>query len=410
MIGSAMLTTELKLKRVPTSQLQLQWLRRFLGDELRRIRAGNDSCCHYLIAHCHDVTRRMRIIADCGLQRDIRKRISEGHLSFNKAWVDMYGEIGDVATRELSEGSEDPIARQLRAVFGNHPVGVFGVTLFRCDAHNSIAFVEALDARQQRNWLFLDERATAIQRVSERLFLAVLREEQSSKAEDWERAVHELASPLDFIYSNSDFLLRYLGSGRISDHQKRMKLEDLRLIADLLINRLHQYRLAFGGPKEIEARLSSQNLYELIKPITHLWYHEAETKRLTFRYDEIRECGEVLTDPDLLRFLLFNLVSNAIKYAHPDTQIEIYGHVTGEEVYSIGVRNVGIPIEGEDRYRIFEPRYRGEEAQRQDARGMGIGLSVCTDIARRLGGRIRLLDCTDDRTVFELEVGPGGRG
>ena len=402
-----MLTNTLKLKQVATQNLQLQSLRRYLGDELHRIRSENDFCCHYLIAHCHDVDRRMRLIAHCGLQRDILKRVAEGHLSFNKSWIDLYQDIGSASVHRFADTEDTQVGRQLRAVFGNHPVGNFGVALYRCDAHNSIVFIEALE-RESHAWVFSDEKESVLRRVSERLFLAVLREEQSTKAEDWERAVHELASPLDFIYSNSDFLLEYLSSDRVPDEQKRLKIEDLRLVADLLINRLHQYRLAFGGPQEIDVRLSEQNLYELVKPITHLWYHEAELKHLTFRYDEVRELRTVRTDPDLLRFLLFNLVSNAIKYADEHTTIEVYGFVAAESHYRIGVRNTGIPIEGEDRFRIFEPRFRGEEAQRRDSRGMGIGLSVCKDIAMRLGGRIRLLDDTDDQTVFELEVGTRG--
>ncbi len=403
-----MLTTILKLKNVATQQLQLQALRKLLGDELKRIRSERSYCCHYLIAHCHDVDKRIRVIAHCGLQRDILKRIAEGHLSFNKGWIELYEGIGETAIHTFSDSGDQPVARQLRAVFGNHPVGQFGIALYRCDSHNSIVFVEAL-ASNSEEWVFSSERRTVLRRVSERLFLAVLREEQSTKAEDWERAVHELASPLDFIYSNSDFLLEYLSSNRVTEDQKRMKLEDLRLVAELLINRLHQYRLAFGGPQEIEAHLSEESLYDLLMPITHLWYHEAEQKNLSFRYDEVRNCGKVNTDPELLRFLLFNLLSNAIKYADDNTTIEVYGNVDDKENYRVGVRNRGLPIEGEDRFRIFEPRYRGEEAKRRDSRGMGIGLSVCRGIAQRLGGRVRLLDETGDLTVFELEIGKRSR-
>lgn len=111
------------------------------------------------------------------------------------------------------------------------------------------------------------------------------------------------------------------------------------------------------------------------------------------------------TDGEIIQFILFNIISNAIKYSHMDTEIKIYTEVKSDgKNFKLGVINEGIQICDSDRYKIFENGYRADEAKKVDARGMGIGLPVSRGLALKLKGSLSLLENTGSKTIFELRI------
>jgi len=95
----------------------------------------------------------------------------------------------------------------------------------------------------------------------------------------------------------------------------------------------------------------------------------------------------VMTDPQLLRQVILNLVSNAIKYQHPGGEIAIrMGREDGVVRWEVRDRGIGIPAES--RPRLFEKFYRAENAATVETEGTGLGLYLVHLIVERLGGRI----------------------
>lgn len=92
----------------------------------------------------------------------------------------------------------------------------------------------------------------------------------------------------------------------------------------------------------------------------------------------------VLADPARLRQVLEHLLENAVKYAPPETRIEIDWALV-EGVARIGVSDEGPGIPPEWRERIFEPYSRRET---NTARGSGIGLYAARRLAESMGGRL----------------------
>jgi PAS domain S-box-containing protein len=103
-----------------------------------------------------------------------------------------------------------------------------------------------------------------------------------------------------------------------------------------------------------------------------------------------------MADPQLLRQVILNLVSNAIKYQHPGGEIAIrMGRENGVVRWEVLDRGIGIPMES--RHRLFEKFYRAENAAAVETEGTGLGLYLVHLIVERLGGRI----------WFESEEGAG---
>ncbi len=92
----------------------------------------------------------------------------------------------------------------------------------------------------------------------------------------------------------------------------------------------------------------------------------------------------VLADPARLRQVLEHLLENAVKYAPPDTRVELEWTLV-EGVVRVAVSDEGPGIPPEWRERIFEPYSRRETLT---ARGSGIGLYAARRLAESMRGRL----------------------
>jgi signal transduction histidine kinase len=97
----------------------------------------------------------------------------------------------------------------------------------------------------------------------------------------------------------------------------------------------------------------------------------------------------VQADAELLRQVLHNLISNAIKYNAAPGWIRIAAtRVKGRVEIAVSNSSAGIPTA--DRERIFERFYRADPAHNRQIEGVGLGLSLSREIARAHGGDLRL--------------------
>jgi signal transduction histidine kinase len=118
----------------------------------------------------------------------------------------------------------------------------------------------------------------------------------------------------------------------------------------------------------------------------------------------IVESSEPITlvaDAALLQGAVLNLVSNAIKYGKPDSDIRV-ACGRGEKEVTIGVHNVGAPIPSESLARLFDAYYRAPSVEKGKA-GWGLGLAFVKRIAEKHGGSIRA-ESLSTGNFFELHL------
>jgi signal transduction histidine kinase len=113
-------------------------------------------------------------------------------------------------------------------------------------------------------------------------------------------------------------------------------------------------------------------------------------------------------DPGLLRQLLHNLVSNAVKYNVADGWLRITAHgpSNADGLLAVRVANASMGIPPADRERIFERFYRADVARNRRIEGIGLGLSLSREIARAHGGELRLDPPRPGEVSFSLTL-PG---
>lgn len=245
-----------------------------------------------------------------------------------------------------------------------------------------------------RNLVYIGRDISDRKRVEAEILKALERERElrELKSNFISMASHEFRTPLTAIFSSSE-LLQYYGNTwsedkklkyyqRIEGAVKRMS----KLLDDVLLySKVEAGKLEFN-PKSIVLEKFCQDLIEEIQ----LGIDEKPT--ITFVYSS--SCDHLCLDEKLLRHILNNLLTNAIKYSPQDTAIRFSCSCeNGEVTFEIQDRGIGIP--SEDQKRLFESFHRAKNVG--NIPGTGLGLAIVQKAVELHGGRV----------TFTSEVGMG---
>lgn len=111
----------------------------------------------------------------------------------------------------------------------------------------------------------------------------------------------------------------------------------------------------------------------------------------------------VMVDAVLLRQLLNNLISNAVRHGLPDGWIRLSALTKGG-VVDIEVSNSTQPIDAHCRTQFFDRFFRGDLAHSRGVEGSGLGLSLASEIALAHGGDLVLLNTATDVVSLRLTL------
>jgi len=107
--------------------------------------------------------------------------------------------------------------------------------------------------------------------------------------------------------------------------------------------------------------------------------------------------GRAFVDADRLAQLLGNLVSNAIAHGDPEGTVTIAAAID-DRALTLTVHNTGAPIPAAQMPALFEPMTRGEAK----GEGIGLGLFIVCEIARRHGGSVAARSSMAEGTTVEV--------
>ena len=126
---------------------------------------------------------------------------------------------------------------------------------------------------------------------------------------------------------------------------------------------------------------------------------------LTLTKDVAPGLPDVVGDAAALRRALANLLANAVKFAGAGRQVIVRAALRSERrTVELRVEDHGPGIPPGERERVFEPFYRGGAAQRNDAPGSGLGLSLVRRVVLAHGGRVRVEDAAGGGTAVVVEL------
>ncbi len=206
---------------------------------------------------------------------------------------------------------------------------------------------------------------------------------------------HEFRTPLAAIQLSSELLedtLDEASLGRVRPQLQRIAaaIQRLKRMLDevITVNRAERGKLVY--------ELVPVHLESLIRDVVDECGTDKRSGLLQLVFVGVSDRTPVLTDPEWLRTVLTNLITNARKFSRPADEVRIEVRQDDME-YEVSVVDRGMGIPAHDYDRIFTPFERGSNVG--NIQGTGLGLSIARRLVEMLGGRI----------TFESRVGEGTR-
>lgn len=211
---------------------------------------------------------------------------------------------------------------------------------------------------------------------------------------------HELRTPLTAM----QLLLDRLNDSATELPPRQRKIVD-RLngtttrLTDLVDSILYYARLQSG---RLFASVEPFDLAALASTVADECRAQAERKGLALDTTGAGESVMVESDPKLLRLVIVNLVSNAVKFTEQG-QVTVSVEASGTaRIVRVGDSGSGIPVA--EQQRIFEPFQNVEARKHKHLPGVGLGLSLARQIVDNLGGEIAVRSAPGEGSTFEVSL------
>jgi PAS domain S-box-containing protein len=209
-------------------------------------------------------------------------------------------------------------------------------------------------------------------------------------------ASHDLRQPLQAIAAHTDFLALSNTDAVLAKSITHL-IEATRAMQDILEGLLGISQLDTGT---VTPEIKAFSIGSLLGQLEGQYQQAVTKKGLAFN---VVPCSAgVRSDPTLLRIILQNLISNAIKYTERGNvavECKRYG-----DLLRIEVRDSGIGIPGAMKEIIFEEFYQLDNPARDRSHGTGIGLAIVKRIAQLLNHPINMHSVEGEGSCFTIHV------
>jgi signal transduction histidine kinase len=236
----------------------------------------------------------------------------------------------------------------------------------------------------------------------ERLYESV-RDANEAKRQFLAAMSHELRTPLNAIIGYTDLLA--LGvRGPLSDAQ-RSDLERIRSASEYLLTLITDV-LDFSRVEagKVELRPAVVRVESVVGRARDLMQRHIESRGIHF--DVVAPDPEMalFADQERLQQILLNLLVNASKFTPQGGSIRLWAE-SDDSTVQLHVEDTGVGIPESQLEQIFEPFVQLDRlASRDSQQGVGLGLAISRDLARRMGGDLIARSAAGQGSRFVLAV------
>lgn len=179
---------------------------------------------------------------------------------------------------------------------------------------------------------------------------------------------------------------------------RNMAVSSLNRSVELIENLLDSITVEAG--EGMAFNFSVQNIVECLVSVHH---EAAESYSNEMKLNCGKEVIQGVFDGTMVRRVLENFVSNAVKYGSKNTPVTL-SCIDGEEVVELSVHNMGNPIPSERQERIFGYLNTSNGEGPRGLKSRGIGLSLVKTVAEAHGGKLKLHSNETDGTTFTITL------
>lgn len=209
---------------------------------------------------------------------------------------------------------------------------------------------------------------------------------------------HELKTPLTSIHMFADSIL----AGKAKTPEKLQKYSRVILKESEKLRRMVTNILEFSRKENegLDYKLMECRLDMIVEDALNENIYWLDINKFKV-HTEIEQGLSAMADPEGLKQVISNLISNAIKYSEEtrEVTVKVYGK-NGKAVIEMWDRGIGIPKN--EQALIFKKFYRVQAPEGARASGTGLGLTVSRDIVEAMGGELRVKSEINNGSTFSV--------
>jgi len=222
-----------------------------------------------------------------------------------------------------------------------------------------------------------------------------------AKTQFFANVSHEFRTPLTLIsgpLAEAQRQAREDRSDAVATNLEIVERNALRL--GKLVNSLLDFSRLQAG--ETRAAYAPLELAAFTAELASMFERAAESAGLELVIDTARAAEWVYVDPEMWEKIVFNLLSNALKFTFSGQITLSLRHEAGRAV--LRVKDTGIGIPPEELPRLFERFHRVEQARGRSNEGSGIGLALVAELVALHGGEISVESRLNVGSTFTVSV------
>ena len=210
---------------------------------------------------------------------------------------------------------------------------------------------------------------------------------------------HEFRTPLTLIVNPLKELVAETTADKLHKKLVTVQRNARRLLS--LVDQLLLFRKAESIDQQLH--VTNFDLKEACNEVFLSFSQLAVSKNISFIFrqpeNEIFFCG----DKEKIEIILFNLISNALKYTPANGRVELSIHEEKEQLF-ITVSDSGCGIAGNINNRLFDAFYQANNTEKASQAGFGIGLHVSQKLAMVHAGKLSYTSKAGEGTTFTLTL------
>ncbi len=229
------------------------------------------------------------------------------------------------------------------------------------------------------------------------------------KSEFLANVSHELRTPLNSIIGFAEVLDELAGGDPDADPKRQRYIQNIltsgRSLLEMIDELLGMAKIEAG---RMEVSIQPTSISDLLEGLAGIMRPQAEAKTIELLTKFGRNLPLIETDPGKLQQILYNFLSNAIKFTPAGGTVTIASVRVTRQDNTLGVRlgvsdtGPGIPYDVQDI--IFEKFRQIDASHTREHPGTGLGLAICRELAEMLGATVSVVSEPGQGATFFVDL------
>ena len=298
--------------------------------------------------------------------------------------------------------------RQLRALVNNVAEGNLDVrsSIKTRDEYEKLAnafnhMLDGLQAAQEKLRqanMQLDGKIAELSERNIELFKA-----NQIKGEFLANISHEFRTPLNAILGFAEILREK--PEILKKDKARRYAENIITSGNRLLNMINDLLdLAKTEAGKMKLHIEQVSVSELCKAMAGHFMVLTKKKRIKVKLTIADDIPPLVTDAGKVQQILYNFLSNAVKFTPARGKIEIKANMLDDKILRIAVADTGCGIAEADKEKVFEKFRQADGSLTRESTGSGLGLSISKELAAILAGSIGMESELEKGSTFWLDI------